>query len=383
MKKFIILIPLFFIIFNFISPINIVHADALTDNITEQLGKIDLSELKEFIKNNSNNFGDGLIINLEKMIKGEFSLDFNSVFQYILNLFINSSKNSLPILISIFAIAIFCGLVESFKGSFFSNEISSVIFFVGIIGVLLLFSTQIYDLYDKTLYLINSISTFNQIVSPILLSLMIASGGNVSVGVFKPSVFILSGLITQIIVNVVMPLVLLSCIFSVMNEFSDSVRIKRFSNFFNSLIKWIIGLTITVFGLFVTVQGIASATFDGISIKAVKYAISNSIPLIGGFLKDGFDVVVAGSVLIKNAIGASSLIYIFSLLLSPLIEIIVFSLLLKFLSALIEPFANQKLCNVCAEASKSVTYFLVCVLFVFFLFFIVVLLIIFSANYII
>jgi hypothetical protein len=52
-----------------------------------------------------------------------------------------------------------------------------------------------------------------------------------------------------------------------------------------------------------TVQGITSASIDGISIRATKYAISNSIPIVGGFLRDGFDIVIAGSVLIKNAVG--------------------------------------------------------------------------------
>jgi len=165
-----------------------------------------------------------------------------------------------------------------------------------------------------------------------------------------------------------------------MSNFSEKVKLKKFSEFFSSIIKWLIGVSVTVFGLFLSIQGIASGVFDGISMKAAKYAISNSIPLIGGFLKDGFDLVVAGSVLIKNALGISSILLIFYKILSPIMQILAFSLLLKLVSAIIEPISDSRVSDFCSSISKSVSYFIVCILFVAFMTFILILLMIFSAN---
>lgn len=50
-----------------------------------------------------------------------------------------------------------------------------------------------------------------------------------------------------------------------------------------------IGLSITIFTFFMSAQGLSSAVIDGVSFRAAKYAITNSIPIVGGFLKDGFD----------------------------------------------------------------------------------------------
>ena len=129
-----------------------------------------------------------------------------------------------------------------------------------------------------------------------------------------------------------------------------------------------------------TVQGITSASIDGISLRATKYAISNSIPLIGGFLRDGFDIVIAGSVLIKNAVGIIGLFSLFFIVLSPVLTICVVSLLFRLVASLVEPIGDVRISDFCTSISSGISYLIVCILMVGFMLFITVLLMIFSAN---
>ena len=165
-----------------------------------------------------------------------------------------------------------------------------------------------------------------------------------------------------------------------MTSFSNTIRLTKFSELTVSTIKLIIGLTVTVFGVFLSVQGITSATFDGISIKATKYAISNSVPLVGGLLKDGFDMVIAGSVLIKNAVGIMSLIALLFTLLNPVLYLWAFSFLLKVVSAITEPITDVRISSFFMSMSKTVTYLTVILLAVGLMFFITIMLLIMSAN---
>ena len=176
------------------------------------------------------------------------------------------------------------------------------------------------------------------------------------------------------------PLIIISFTFSFASNFSSEIKLSKFSDFINSSIKWIIGITATVFGVFLSIQGITSACYDGISIKAIKYTVSNSIPIVGGFLKDGFDLIVAGSVLIKQAIGLSCVFGLFFLIISPVLSIAVFSLMLKLCSAIIETVSDARLSNFCLSITKSLGYVTAALLLVGFMFFIMVLLMIFSAN---
>jgi len=382
MKKFIFLlsISLIFVSIFFVPPNKVVMADNLSDTIEDEINNLDLSSLEELLRSFSDKTNDDFFESFFNIVNGDFQLDYNSFFHYLLSLFFGGISEIAPSFITLFAIVIFCGLINSVKGSFFSEEISSVIFFVCFLAVILLFTATLSIYYQNTVDVISDISRFCEVVTPIILTLMVASGGNASVALFKPIVAMFSSGIVHLVLYVIIPLVALNFIFSVMSNFSEKVKLKKFSEFFSSIIKWLIGVSVTVFGLFLSIQGIASGVFDGISMKAAKYAISNSIPLIGGFLKDGFDLVVAGSVLIKNALGISSILLIFYKILSPIMQILAFSLLLKLVSAIIEPISDSRVSDFCSSISKSVSYFIVCILFVAFMTFILILLMIFSAN---
>ena len=165
-------------------------------------------------------------------------------------------------------------------------------------------------------------------MSPIILTLMVASGGNVSASIYTPTVAFLSNGIISIFLYLIMPLVALTFIFNMISNFSSSIKLEKFSAVATSLMKWVIGFILTIFTVFLSIQGITSATFDGISIKATKYAISNSVPLVGGLIRDGFDLIIAGSILIKNVVGITGVFALFYTIISPILTIFVFSLML-------------------------------------------------------
>ena len=91
-------------------------------------------------------------------------------------------------------------------------------------------------------------------------------------------------------------------------------------------------------------------------------------------------MILAGSVLIKNAVGIAVVVALFYMILSPVLNLAVFSLLLKLTAALVEPISDSRIANFCVSMSKTVTYLTVTLLAVGFMLFVTVLLMIFSAN---
>ena len=217
-------------------------------------------------------------------------------------------------------------------------------------------------------------------MSPIILTLMVASGGSVSASIYKPAVVFLSVSTTDIILSLIIPLVILATVFGVFNTVCNQVKLGKLTECVQSFIKWIIGLLAAIFGLFISIQGIASSFHDGISVRATKYALSNSIPIVGSMVKDGFDLVVASSILIKNTIGVASIFALIYVILSPILYMIAFSLLLKLVSGITETIGDNKISEICVVASKTLTYLISIVLIAGLMLFICVLLMIFSAN---
>lgn len=380
MKKIFLLIFTFLITFICLTCKDFsVFAETLSNNIKEQMDNLDFSSLEEFLNGISSGYGNTFINSIYSILNGQFNTN-ESFFGYIVELFISNVKQFLPSCFVIIAISIFCLILNNVKSSFASEGVADVVFFVGSLTVLLILSNQMISLWSNGKKTLENISKFNEIMSPIILTLMVASGGSVSATIFKPTVAIFSNLVINVIVLIVMPLIALIIIFSIISTFSNNIKLTKFIDFFNSIIKWIIGIVITCYGLFVSVNGISSALHDGISLKAIKYTVSNSIPLVGGFLKDGFDLIVAGSILIKNAVGVAGVGVLFSYVLSPVINVAVFILLLKFISAITETINDSKISNICTAISKSFSLLNSAILLVSFMMFVSILLMIFSAS---
>ena len=357
------------------------NGSGLAESIDELLGKLDLEELEQYLKTLTDEekdfFGKGSITDkISSIVSGDFRMDYDSFLAAIGGLVFGGVKDMLPVFAVICAIAILCGLLHMFQSSFMSAGTSKLIYFVGYAAILVLILTSMIDVVGDCYGAVRSMQKQMQAVFPILLTLIATSGGSVSVAVYQPAVVFLSEIIVNIISTVVLPVVVICMV----GNMSEEIKLNNFAALFKSINKWVLGISLTAFTVFLTVQGITSATYDGLSFKAAKYAISNSVPIIGGFLSGGFDLMIAGSVLIKNALGSCSLLLLVSAILVPFVQLVVFSLFLKLTAAVTEPVGDGKISGFLTSLSGTVNYFIAGILAVAFMYFITLLLLICSSN---
>lgn len=341
------------------------------------MDNIDLSNFENYL----NDIGkDDLISTINKMLSGEFEYDYLTVINSLTGDFISKIKTYLPVFLSVIGIAVFLSIIQGLKSAVFNESVYETVFFACFLTIALLLSGTVSTIFINAKNTIENMAKLNEIMSPIILTLMVSSGATFSAKVFRPSVLFLSGGVIEIISSVVFPLISAAVIFGLISFFSKEIKLKKFSDFFTSVIKWIFGITATVYGVFVTVQGIGSVFYDGISVKAAKYVLSNTVPLVGGLIKDGFDIIIAGSVLIKNTLGIAAIIAIFFTVIPVIAEIAAFSLLLKLTGAITESFSDDRVSGFCTSLSKYLGFVVAALLIVSLMFFITTLFMIISAN---
>ena len=215
---------------------------------------------------------------------------------------------------------------------------------------------------------------------PILLTLMAGIGGAVSVKAYQPAVALLSGGVVEIVSAVVLPLFIFTLVFSVVGNLSKSVRLGKLTDFFKSASTTVLAVTFTVFTAFLAVQGLTAGSFDGVSIRAAKFATKSYIPILGGYLADGLDLILAGSVLIKNSVGVAGLLLLLSTVLMPLLQILGVCFGFKIVAAVIEPVSDSRLTSFLTGIAKSMNMLIAALLAVAFMYFISVMLLIFTSN---
>lgn len=358
----------------------------IEDSVNSQLGDLDFSDFESILndlgKDEKQIFGSASFLDkIQKIITGEFSQNQQSIWTSILNLFFDDVLSILPIISIVIAISVTFSLVSASRPNSKNKSIGDIIHFVcyGAIIVILVSSTA--NLITLTSNTIQSIKSQMDIAFPILLTVLTAIGGVVSVGVYQPAVAVLSGTIINVFTSILMPIFIFRLVFSIVSNLSNNVKLDKFASFFSSAFKWIIGSVFTVFSAFLTIQGITAGSVDGISFRTAKYAIKNSVPLLGSYLSDGLNLIVASSVLIKNAVGAGGLILLFSSIIVPIIKLVVFMFGLKLAGALLEPITDSRITNFITMLAKSISLLIVLILGCAFMYVLLSGLIMCSANF--
>ncbi len=351
----------------------------LQAEVDELLQALDTEELQQYLDQLSDFEKIDLKETLSDVISGDFAVDYPTLWQAIFDLVWEDGRAMLPSFAVILAVALLCGILNSAKNGFLQSNMTDIIHFISYLSVGAVVLAVLTDLLQTGFSSIAQMQRQMEIVYPILLTLMAASGGSVSAGVFRPAVAFLSGSVCELFTAVVLPTSVVVIVLAFLGNLSPDVRTEKLGELFKSINKWLIGLSLGLFAIFLTVQGISSSQYDGLSLRAIKYLVSGSVPIVGGFLSGGLDLVLAGSALIKNALGSFAVFLLFATLLRPALLFVAFQLFLRLSAAATEP-VGGKISAFLSRLATDSGFFLAGILCVAFLYFLTILLLVCSTG---
>lgn len=374
MKKLTILILLLLAI----SFPQVVYADLqqdLTEQVQTGLGNLDFSQVETV----SGGYIGDIVEKISQIINGEFD-SVQSFFEMIFALFSQNLADILPKLVSIFVILVLVGLMRKTSGGFISPATDTVVSFVGRAVILVTLISLFGDVFNQVSQILADLAVLADASMPILLTLIVANGSTNLSAVCQPSMVMFSGVIIGVVRNVLLPLTLTATAFSFVSNLSQNVKMTKLSTFLNNTSSWILGILFTVFSAFTSVQGITAATMDGVSYRMAKFTAKNYIPILGGYVSDGFDIVLASTSLIKNSFGVVLLTVVVLMIAKPFLTILTLNLGLQAVSALSEPVVEGSNSKIFASITKSLTFLSALLIAVAFMFAILVIVAISCAN---
>lgn len=353
--------------------------NAIGDAVLEQIEKLDTAALEEYLASLGYFSDESLTERLLSYMKGG-SLNYGEFFKGLAAVFLENVTAMTPAFSCVVGISLLCGVLSSLKSHIIGQSVSDTVFLVAFAASLapvLAVLTECFSLARDSVF---AMRKQMELIFPLILTLMSASGNSVSAAIYQPAVAFLSTTIVQIVTSIVFPLTVTVIAFSLAGHLSPELKLNRFADFFKSMNKWIVGVSISVFGMFFTVQGLTSATYDGVAKRAAKYALGTGVPIVGGFLAGGFDLAIAGSILIKNSLGTFGIVMMISVIAEPLITLIAVNLLLRLCAAVCEPLGDTRISDFLADTAGNLNYCTAGLLFVAFLYLVTIVLTICSAE---
>lgn len=358
--------------------------EILGENVEEELENIDTSALDEFLQDVSQDFralfGEDAAATAKEIIKGEYTGSFNEFFSVILKGVSKSALDVLPTVLTLVAIAVLYSLLGGFTSGFVQKPTEKLIYFATYSTMILVVMVEVGGVIKLTTDTISSVRVLMEAIFPILLTLTTLLGGVTSSAVFKPMMSTLVTVITVFVSKLIIPMFIASIAFSIVGNLTKSVKLDKLTDFFKSSATYILGGVFGIFIAFLTFQGLTGGVIDSISVKTAKFAMQSYIPILGGYLSDGFDLMMASIVLIKNSIGVIGLLMLLSIIVLPTVKIILLSLGLKLAGGIIEPISDSKFSKMLSDVSSNMTLLIISLVGVGFMFLLTVMLVIYTCN---
>ena len=357
----------------------------LTQEVENIIGDIDFSELENYYNKSSEFFNSAFGTNsfkefLEELVRGEILTEFDSVFSAIFAIIKSNFASILSPILLILVIMLLATVFKSVRSKVAESEVASAIFFICYAIITTIICSIITSIISSATAAISKMKNQCDVSFPIVLMLMNTIGGGSSVKAYKPMVLLLSNFVSNVFVKVLLPIVITVFVLGLIGAISKKSKLTGFIDFFNSSFKWIIGLVFTIYIGFMSIQGITASAADGISIKTAKYAIKNYVPMLGGYISDGFELARAGALIVKNALGFSGIFAMSTIVLGPILMICSVQLSLKLIIGIVEPVSDGKSKQILSVASKSLSMLLTVVIGVFMMYFVSTMLLIISLS---
>ncbi len=288
---------------------------------------------------------------LDDAIKGK--LDTNELIKKCFPLLGTEIKEALKVMGNILIIVLIHSILKSVSDNLNNKSVAHITYYVQYILIATVIMSNFSSIITLTKEAVANMISFIQLLFPLLMTLMLASGSVVSVNLVQPIILFIINLISNIFQTIIIPIILVSTALSIISRISDRIQINKLSKFLKSSSIWIIGILLTIFVGVLSIEGTLGSSVDGITAKTAKAAISSFIPVVGKVLGDAVDTVIGCSAILKNAIGIVGVIVVITICIVPILKLAIITVIYHLTSALCEPIADDKIVGLIAQMADT------------------------------
>ncbi|MDD7209459.1 MAG: stage III sporulation protein AE [Lachnospiraceae bacterium] len=346
MKQIIIIFLSFFCFLLFFTPVR-------AEENKNEIEKIDVEGVSREIKDLQKEY---TYPDFEEIFQCLINLNFKKAFMKLISWLYEIAffelKSSKLLIGELIGVIIFSALFSNIASSFQNFGVADSGFFISYFITFTIIFTNFNIMGNLFKNTIKLLSSFLKILLPVF-TLSISFSGNLSTGVIFYEYFMIVVLIINwLCINILLPVIQYYLLLELLNNFSGKQNISRLcDSLYFLLSRGIHVMFFILFGFHILETMIAP------SVDATKNIVLDRllgmIPGAGSIAQSVTGTVIGSSLLIKNTLGVTVIIFIFVLLAAPLLKLILYSLFYLFLSIVLEPVADERFIKCISAAGKS------------------------------
>lgn len=279
---------------------------------------------KAYVNEFENAIPEGSYLEGEDLISG-VGIDrlFSEIFSAV-------SGNS-SLVISFFLLLLGLGLLISLadlSGELLSPKLHSAVRAgVSVIASLLIFErmeTLVFSVGEN----LESLSGFFSALIPIITGISLSSGAVATAGIQAANMNLTLALLGKLSSDFLMPLVFMIFALALTSSLGEGGAAKLAKGS-KSVFMWGLGIISSILIASVSMQSFLASSKDGAALRAAKYAISGSIPIVGSTVSGALSTLTGALAEARAFVGVGSIAVIFVMAASPIIIMLAYRLALS------------------------------------------------------
>lgn len=231
------------------------------------------------------------------------------------------------------AVILLCGFGESIYGTVGKGTLP-VIPVAGALAVAVIAVADVNSMLGLGRSTIADMTSFANVLLPTVAAITAATGAVTGAAVRQMAAVLFSDLLVNLISRLLIPLLYAYLAASIAYAALGNEGLKRIG----ALLKWTVTTLLTTVMLafvgYLTLSGVIAGSADAMTIKATKFAISGTIPVVGGILSDAAETILASAGVLRGTVGVFGTVTILGICLLPVLRIAVHYLMYKLVAAL-------------------------------------------------
>lgn len=284
-------------------------------------------------------------------------------FQTVFGLAGTEGKGPLKAAAASIAVMLLCAMIDAMKLTFGERPLGGVVSIVGTLCVSVVIVQPIVEVLMRAAGVIRSACIFSVAAVPVMAGILAALGRPASAASMQ-LLLTTSGNVLQVLsAQLFAPVLQVLLALSVVSSVSPDVRLDGILKFVSKAVKWLLGLSMTLFSGLLTMRSLVNTGADTLAGRAARFVVSSFVPVVGGALSEAMRTVGGCVEMLRGGVGAFVLLALVVLFLPSLLSCLLWMLTLHVCAAISGIFALSemtRLLHACAEVLEILLGILLC-----------------------
>lgn len=227
---------------------------------------------------------------------------FNYFFELVKDTFKNELGNGLG-LAALLGMLLLSALFHKLAESASSGELKEAYSAVSGLCVSLYVFTSVAKLFSRCEAYLKALAGFAATVTPFVTATY-AAGGNIGTAAVNETGLMFSVTVIELIVSYILyPVLNISALLTVASSVAPKLRLGSLSSFVRGLLTFLISFTVAALSAVMAFQTNLSCAADSIGARAVRFAASSFIPVVGSAVSEAVRTVSGSIGFIRTSVG--------------------------------------------------------------------------------